>query len=129
MSTVEIYFFGCWNGSVGHYLHEPSGRTRWDVLESGQPWGYSIDSNLTPPGPGSTSDRRVEIEGHAALHHKDGWTGLAWWDRSVDTRGACNAGLYARGTFTIEEMIALGREHFPHVMARFTYTITTEVPR
>lgn len=124
----EVYFFGCWNDSIGHYLHDPRGRTRWDVLEIAQPWGYDIDSKLAPPGPGSTRDRRIEIEGHAAIHHKDGWTCLSWWDRSVDTRGACNAALLVRGTHNEAEMLVLGRQYFPKIMARFTYTITTEAP-
>lgn len=122
---VEIYFFGCRNEEGGHYLFDPHMRTRWEKIEA-LPWGWTIDGGLAPGG-GVRIGRRPEIEGHAALHHKDGWTALAWWDRSVDKRGACNAGLYANGTFTAEEMLVLGREHFPQIMARFKYMITTDV--
>lgn len=62
-------------------------------------------------------------EGLAALHHKDGWTALAWWDRSVDKRHNSNSVLIAEGTFTADEMLDMGRRHFPTVMGRFTYDI------
>ena len=124
MSNQEIYFFGCENGQAGHYLWSVGMNRCWDLIEK-LPWGWSIDAKLAPATPeGNTG--RAEIEGHAALHHKDGWSVLAWWDRSVDKRYGSNAGLHARGTFTAEEMLALGRKYFPAVMSRFTYEITTE---
>lgn len=120
----DVYFFGCANHEAGHYLFTVQGRSipYWEWNRT-LPW-VNIDGSLAPGGRGQAS--RDEIDGHAALHHKDGWTALAWWDRSVDKRGGCNAGLYARGTFTAEEMLAKGREAFPVIFARFKYTITTE---
>lgn len=116
---IEIYFFGCWR-DVGHYMHVPDGRRCWDVAT---PWGHDIDSRLCPNG--KNRDRRIadEVEGHAAIHHKNGWTGLAWWDRSVDKRGACNAGLYARATLNAQQILAIGRAQFPSVFGRFAYEI------
>lgn len=126
-AEYTVYFFGCWNGSVGHYMHTPGGGTVYE--KTATPWGFSVDSSLAPRGPNSTRDRREEIEGHAALHYKEGWTALAWWDRSVDTRGACNAGLYAKGRFDEADMLELGRRYFPKIMSRFGYTITTDITR
>jgi hypothetical protein len=126
----EVLFFGCW-GEIGHYLHNEDGRTVWHPETIGLPW-TKIDGNL-PPGhrdPRSYGDVSTDeqVEGWAALHHKDGWTALAWWDRSVDKRHGSNAAIFVKSGYRLElaEMLAIGARVFPRVFARFTYTITTE---
>lgn len=119
--TFPVYFFGC-VAEPGHHLRDPRGRMRYDI-DSIQPFGHDLDSRLAPPGPGSRPGRREEIEGHAALHRRSGWTALSWWDRSVDRRGACNAALVAPGELSAEEILVLGRRWFPLIMARFAYAI------
>jgi hypothetical protein len=66
------------------------------------------------------------VQGWAAVHHLNGWTALAWWDRTGDQRHGSNAALFAKGTHTLEQMLVIGRRNFPRLFRRFTYTITTE---
>lgn len=61
---------------------------------------------------------RPEIEGQASLRHVDGWTVLAWWDRSVDSRGACNSAFVARGLRDFTTMLEIGKTQAPIVIAR-----------
>lgn len=130
-SATTIYFWGCWNDSKGHYLWRPT-PTRYEQVRHNNlvPW-QEIDGALTPGNRAKSlyavQDNYVEsceqIEGAASLHHRDGWTALAWWDRSVDTRYGSNAALFAHGTHDFVAMMVLGRQHFPGVMARFRYEI------
>ena len=115
VNLLEFYYFGC-IGDAGHYIFVPTGHKdyRTDVLKT-NPWGYKIDGKLCPSG--------SEVEGKALLNHKDGWTALSFWDRSVDTRGACNSNFLAVGTFSFDEMMKFANEHFPTVMNRFTFPI------
>jgi hypothetical protein len=111
---MDIYYFGCIN-RPGHYLFAPGSRRTIEPSRIGLPWDWAIDSGLCPPGP--------EIEGHALLHHKGGWTAIAFWDRSVDPRGKCNSGFYALGTLTFEEMVERAKANFPEVWARFHFPV------
>lgn len=63
-------------------------------------------------------------EGEYALHHRDGWTALAWWDRSGRNGFWSNSTLFAQGTFTAAEMLAMAHVSFPSVMARIDYKFT-----
>jgi hypothetical protein len=126
----EVLFFGCWD-EVGHYLHNENGRTIWQPETIGLPWS-SLDTALCP----GARHRRFndvsgedQVEGWAALHQKDGWTALVWWDRSVDKRLGSNAAVFAKGTHTLDEMLAIGTRVFPRVLKRFAYRITTERAR
>lgn len=113
---MKAYYFGC-VGQPGHFMHAPDGKWGRETFRFTQhnPWGTKVDGDLCPDG--------EEVEGHAALHHRDGWTALAFWDRSVDHRnGSCSTFL-AEGEHTVEVMLALARERFPKVMARFNFEI------
>jgi len=121
--SERVYFFGCWERS-GHFLWEPNG-THASQRTSDIPW-RNLDQALCPGyREGAYTPEADQVEGQAALHHQGGWTALAWWDRSVDTRFGCNAVLIAEGTWTSEEMLRIGRERFPSIMRRFAYRITT----
>jgi len=116
---MRIFHYGCANNSKGHYVHtgkglNPYGPEKNSFLET-NPWGYEVDSGLCPKGP--------EIAGRALIHHKDGWTAMSFWDRSVDTRGKSNSNFFAEGTHTFDEMVAIAKEHFTEIMARFTFPI------
>lgn len=53
-----------------------------------------------------------------ALTHWKGWSVMAMWDRSMDTRPNSNAAFVAEGLLTHAEMWAAARQHFPQVVAR-----------
>jgi hypothetical protein len=91
------------------------------------PWkDWEIDGKLQP---GCFYDRGCwehgrENEGEALLHHKDGWTALSFWDRSVDHRGACNSTYLAEGTFTFEEMVELAKTRFAARWSLMKFQVT-----
>jgi hypothetical protein len=111
MSKTEFYFFGCIDGP-GHFMHAADGSPRRYYHD--QPFG-KLDGGLQPTG--------QEIQGRALVHHRDGWTAVSFWDRSVDKRGGCNGNFLANKTLSFDEMMVLAREHFPRVMARFPFEI------
>lgn len=109
---IKKYYFGCWDGTPGHYLKNPSGlHVDWDQT----PWGINIDGKLTP-----TNTREAGI---AKLHTKDNWTALAFWDYSVDKRQGSNSIIFAEGIFNFYEMIRVGKDNFHQIMDRFNFPI------
>jgi hypothetical protein len=125
LETVEAYHFG-YERQAGHVWQSSNQYTRrWDIEKKLPESVACIDGVLQP---GCVRDKphertRPEVVGEAALHHLDGWTVLAWWDRSGDGRGACNSNLVARGTYDFTTMLEIGKARFPHVMARQTVPI------
>lgn len=122
MNNPRMYYFGPWD-CAGHYFFDEHGRDTFERNISRFPFGHygegriGVDCRLQP---GCFQDERgrrrrdhsKEIEGHAALHHIGGWTALSFWDRSVDTRGACNSTYFAEGIFTFEEMVEMAKTRF-----------------
>lgn len=87
-------YFGCWN-RAGHFLHGVGGRSVHGKLPPDLPWSESLmDTGLLKNGkiPDIPSGKVYWTCGGEAF-----WYAFYWWDRSVDTRGACNSGFYVRG--------------------------------
>ena len=128
----KMFYFGPWD-QAGHYLFSEKGRSVYHEEERGTlPWhemGYggkpTIDGNLQPRGPKPSWHREgPELpQGVAALHHLNGWTALSFWDRSVDTRGACNSTYFAEGTFTFEEMVEMSKTRFSERWNRMKFEV------
>lgn len=91
----------------------------WDFGDN-NPWKWEVDRRMCPSG--------TQVQGWAALHKRDGWTLISFYDRSVDSRPGSNSSFLAEGNFTFEEMLGIAREYFPRVMSRFTFEIV-EAPR
>jgi hypothetical protein len=104
----QCWYYGTWKGA-GHYFHEPGGRQpHLKSPEKLQPFGYPYD--LQPD-----CEQR---EGPAALHHKDGWTCLTWWDRHEDRRGGCIGAVIFEGEHSFNSMLKILEEKFPRVFNR-----------
>ena len=123
-----IHYFGC-NEEAGHYMHNV-----WMKTTRGDPPGFpwkQIDGVLPPQfgkRPGRVYDSARETQGICALHHKDGWTALAFWDRSVDKRGGCNSAFFVREPDkTFDEMIVIAEQAFPRIVARFEFPLVEMV--
>lgn len=114
LTKARVLYFGC-IGRPGHFMHKSGGTRDWDAIT---PWGKTPDGTLC------LKDDGRQPQGEALLHHKDGWTALSFWDRSVDKRGGCNSNFFANGDFTFDEMLMLARLRFPEVIARLTFPIT-----
>lgn len=117
----SVFYFGCW-GAVGHYLWTPD--RRW-VRSAGPFADRDLD---TPFCPSMTPDTRGrtptdQLEGVAALHHRDGWTVLSFWDRSVDSRGGSHSTYVLEGTHAFDDAVRLAREAFPAVWARYSFDV------
>lgn len=121
MSRMILYF-GCIRES-GHYMWDARGRKSYHDIP--QPWGYSIDGKLCPPG--DPWAKNGQPQGSAALHHKDGWTALAFWDRTVDSRPGSNSAFLADETLTFEQLLERAKEAFPQVFARFTFNVVPAI--
>jgi hypothetical protein len=134
---VKLYFFGNArhtgvDAGAGHYLHEPDarGRARWSADDrdygGGMPWTLAELGNLAgdpalgdPRRPGYWPNE-AQPEGVARLHHRAGWTAIAFWDRTGDARYASSATLIVEGEHGTAAMLALFAERFPAVWARIT---------
>lgn len=135
----HAFYFGCVD-QAGHYLWGASGGGRplrlrrdgmetllgtmpgWTRKEGNKkaliPWGWMIDGKLIPQHYG---------EGEAALHHKDGWTALAFWDMSVDTRPrSVSCFLFDAPDLEYHQAIRAAMETFPTIWERYTFEV---VPR
>lgn len=91
---MKALYFGCYN-SVGHYLYDTEGNQVWD-FPSSFPWSLELmDSGLLINGkvPDITDGRVYWTCGGRS----EVWYAFYWWDRSIDTRGACNSGFYVNG--------------------------------
>lgn len=115
-----VYFFGC-EKQAGHFMKRNGpdftleDRRKTCHFTERNPWGHNIDSGLCP--------KDSDVQGRAIIHHKDQWTALSFWDRSVDRRGGSNSNFLAEGTHTFDEMVAIAKENFPEIMARFNFPI------
>ena len=119
-----MYFFGCW-GEPGHYLFNPRGGMTPHATLPPQIRGR-IDGGFcraAPPGERWDGKKAYEAEGLALLHHVEGWTILAFWDRSGDQRWGSHSTYLAKGEHDFAEMVRLAREAFPAVWARYGFEV------
>lgn len=134
---AECYYFGCIE-RAGHFLWRRQGRgrpaTAHDVEDSIQfavlaaPLDAAGVGGLCWNSPKSKQDgysryERDETEGRALLTQRNGWTAIAFWDRSVDRRGACNSAFIVKGELTFAQVVRIARHRWPEVWARFTFDV------
>lgn len=69
-------------------------------------------------------DYRPEAaQGQAALVRVNGWTVLAYWDRSGDSRPNSNSAFAAKGDHSFDDMIAAAEDQYPWVFERQTFDV------
>jgi hypothetical protein len=106
-----MLYFGC-KGDIGHYLwtwdHSPSRKYEKNLQEAGL-WN-DIDKGFCPKGP--------QRQGAYKLTHMNGWTILAFWDRSVDPRPGSHSTFLKHGEWAAEEMLYWAGQLHPDVIAR-----------
>jgi len=109
----QMLYFGPL-GDIGHYFYSEEGGRIHNYPHPDVPW-RQVDGALCPNCDQKELYRRTgpAIEGEALLHHKEGWTALSFWDRTIDTRPASNSNYFAKGIFTFEEMVELAKKRFP----------------
>jgi hypothetical protein len=110
MLSGQVFYFGC-IGDVGHFVWNIHGQR----VANTSPWGDEVDGGLCPAG--------KQVEGAASLHHEDGWTALAFWDRSVDSRPGSNSVFLIEGEYDFESAVEVAREAFPQIWQRFKFEV------
>lgn len=129
---VECYFFGCLRrAGEGHVLWHRQGRgghptsAPEDAIRHAL--GAPLDGGLCWNSPktqwGRSSYDRDEAEGRALLTRRNGWTAIAFWDRSVDRRGACNSAFIVKGEMSFAQVVRVARHRWPEVWARFSFGV------
>ena len=123
-----MIYFGCWR-EYGHYLFGENLRS----IDREQRYELSLakifpkcDGGFCPGmvGEGANQIYKVkQVEGEAALTHVAGWTVLAFWDRSQDTRGNSNSSFILKGTHDFDHMVKVAKEIFPALWKRFTFEV------
>lgn len=126
---VDCFYFGCIDGP-GHFFHGQGGTTKVRALEDHLTALFdgldSLDGKLcwnSPRRDHHRYDRRGETEGQAFVTHRGGWTALAFWDRSVDRRGASNSAFFVQGTLTFAQIVRVARHRWPKIWARFAFPV------
>jgi len=114
-AVSDVYYFGCWS-VPGHYLHMPSGRTSYRDPEGFPCRSTALDSGFLPVGDS-------QEEGVATLCHLNGWTILAFWDRSVDSRPGANSAFVIRGEWSFGEARDKAKAAFPSIWQRFKFEV------
>lgn len=125
---MTAYFFGVWPGrTAGHDCHLPGGQSA-PRGSNPSPWGatgsYPIAGMKCYPYMGCKlvggfpDAFAPEPEGVRYHDQRDGWTLVAWWDRSGDRRGGSVAAFAFDETLTPDAAEARARELFPSVWQR-----------
>ena len=115
LSNDQVWYFG-WQKDYGHRLrswHDQSDRHIPDDFPC--PY-HALDTGMLPP-------KKPEIEGLAHMISINGWTIMAFWDRSGDSRPKSNTALIVRGTHTFDAMVKLFQHCFPEDFARFPFAL------
>jgi hypothetical protein len=108
-------YFGC-VGRSGHYYFDTKLR-HVSERESATPWGTSIDGGLFP-----RYHAPIE-EGEAHVFHKDGWTAVAFPDRSVDRRPGSWSVFCVPAVLDGPEALDVARAAFPAIFARYGFEV------
>jgi hypothetical protein len=113
VTAPRIYYFGC-GTRAGHGWFKPAASMQISaaVADAMRTVFPDIDCNYAP------DDTKDQVEGEAKLSHLRGWTVLAWWDRSVDTRRNANSALVIDADRDFDQMVDLLEIHFPQVLWR-----------
>ena len=123
MSEFPCLYFGCWR-VAGHYLWAPERRSMFRVdgcpFKADQLDGtFCGDPRLRDHHRGEyPGDEKHQPQGVPILTQVDGWTIVGFWDRTGDSRYACNSVFLAPGELTRQEVFTLAREYFPEIWER-----------
>lgn len=114
--VVRILYFGCKTGQPGHHLFhsewwQPNQYDQKHRRLDGGWTSHMLDGVYAPRDP-------REPQGKYAAHFVHGWTVVAWWDRSVDTRFKCNSAFLVEGLHAPAAAIEHAAKAFPSVIAR-----------
>jgi hypothetical protein len=115
--TTPLYF-GCYR-EPGHWLWAPGMEPVAEAVE-GLPWSLAqLDGDLAPP--------RARA-GVAAVHRQDGWTAVAFWDRSIDRRPGANSVFLIPEELHFDTAMRRAHDAFPEVFAQLGFVVRIPGP-
>jgi hypothetical protein len=116
---MKAYYFGYVDG--GHFMHDVR---LVHVHDDVVPW-KDIDCRLQPGAMLIKATRQYyeasrdqQVQSAGLLHHLDGWTAIAFWDRSGDERHGSNSVFFFDKRLTFDEAVEQARLSFPEIVAR-----------
>lgn len=132
---MRAFYYGCLKGingqtQVGHHLYNE----RLMSVTPGRsidPWPFpfeNLDGRFQPRRPGvghgydGNSGAEVQ-EGKARLTKVGGWTVLAFWDYSGDSRGASNSSFVFDTDLDGEAALKAAKATFPLLFERFPFEV------
>ncbi len=107
----KCLYFGCIK-EAGHYLFISNGTS---IYGEWHKWVALRDGMLAPVF--------CREAGKALLHHYDGFTIIAFWDYSVDTRPGSNSMFIMPGTKDFYGALEIANSYFPQVFKRFSFEV------
>lgn len=117
---MKALYFGC-RYTTGHGFYLPDGsrpRTERSDATDICPWGYHVDSQ------DFVKSVQDVPEGAAVVHHKDGWSALAFPDRSIDSRGgSISVFMFDMPGLDFDQLLYQARFHFPGIFTRYDFEI------
>lgn len=131
---MRAFYFGCLRDvglhtQAGHFLYnERLGSTYpGHHGEIAFPFQYEkLDGQFQPRESKQYSNHRGDEkpQGQARLTQVSGWTVLAFWDRSGDSRGASNSSFVFDQILDGETALMWARKTFPQLFERFPFEVT-----
>jgi len=109
-TMVNCLYFGC-IGQPGHRIYTPGGKVIFESDLDGCPWTLAEMEKLP-------SSEIYQRQFEATLHSKNGWTAIAYWDRTVDDRFNSKSVFMVEGDYTFDEVVEIMCRKFPHVVYR-----------
>lgn len=118
---LPVLYFGCIGAGRGHNLFKSeNGHPRYQHFYS-TPWGRDIDTGLCPkPEP-------KQPDGVLCYRVKDGWSAIAFWDRSGDQRPGSNTVFLVNAFVPALELLELARRQWPDVFKRENFPLNNRL--
>lgn len=122
LAGSEVFFFGC-KGAAGHYLHSRSGTVEYEK----SPWGRHLDTGILVSGADKYARPDTTPTQNYTVARKDGWTAIAFWDRSGDSRPNSNSAFLIAADVSDKELLAMARAQWPYIFARAGFPLNAKL--
>lgn len=129
---LEVYYFGCRQDDIGHHWHWHINESNVGLLRGPHNIPDPFDGVYAPyEGVGlvetDTPSPHLHLkpapQGHAHLTFRRGWSILAYWDQSADSRPGSNSAFVARGQFDFETLLKAAKEQWAWVFERQPFEV------
>lgn len=114
----EVFYFGC-KDVPGHFIYSNRG-SRMSYHDN--PFGKKLDGGLL-----SLKDIESNL-GRLQEYSENGWTAIAFWDRSGDSRPGSNSVFFVHADVTMTELLAMARAQWPALFSRFPRIVLGSAP-